>query len=91
MKRGFIPEGAKSERCAVHGVSTKKDRVRIQYGLRGVYQDYEEAQRTLFPNAWRDISGGCIPCAPTKATVHYCPKCREAEERWRKTHERPSA
>jgi len=86
----LVPEGAKLEVCPVHNFRTRTERVPIHYGLMAFPVGYGEARKACFPNAWRDIAGGCIPERPTKAKVHYCPKCREEEQKWRNAHARSS-
>jgi len=87
----LVPDGAKLEVCHVHVSRTKTERVPIHYGLPAFLPGYLEAQKTSFPNAWRDVKGGCVPQRPTRAVVQYCPKCREEEAKWRVAYDKRSS
>ncbi len=82
----FVPDGAKLGLCPLHNMPTRTERVPVHYGLPAIPVGYLEARKASFPNTWRDIKGGCVPQSPTKAVVHFCPRCREEEAKWMSAH-----
>lgn len=90
----YLPADSDGQRCEVHGVLLRRDKVDIVYGLLRYKPGYWRAQQRHFPNANSWVGGGCgiveivNPCTGetfhTKyAEVLYCPRCRRAETRWR--------
>jgi len=69
-------------RCKVHHALLQKDKVRMTYGLLVHTKEEWEAREKLFPNANREVNGGCLLSDIKEVEVLYCPKCREAEDKW---------
>jgi hypothetical protein len=84
-----------SEICRVHGAGRLQAVVPMKYGYpKSDPPAIVQAQRQAFPNAWLEVHGGCeqsfVPGheSPLQGTVMYCPRCRDAEEKWRRQHEK---
>ena len=88
-----------SDLCRVHGRIRVPAVVPILYGYYSKADpvDYYEAYTRDFPNSWRELYGGCelisIPGreSPTQGAIRYCPRCREAEQRWLTLNAKPKA
>jgi hypothetical protein len=72
--------------CPVHNVQMRVVRAPIVYGLQMVRRDEFDARKREFPFARKVHWGGCVLQDYTEAKIYVCPKCQEAEKRWRKTH-----
>lgn len=75
-----------SDRCSLHDELMPDDFVPIEYGL--IRVDLSEMSETHarfreFPNSNRSYRGGCVGRPAMRALVRFCPKCRDAEEKWR--------
>jgi hypothetical protein len=74
-----------TKKCEIHGVELIKGSAPIFYGEPiGPPAGYLDAERTLFPNSFLFMLGGCIISDESKPEikVNFCPKCREAESAW---------
>ena len=96
----YIPAEATSQVCQLHGRIRTNGVVRVRYGTpvwSAEVEAFDQTESALFPNSWRSLHGGCVveiingQRSATQAVVSICPRCREAEQRWRKQHARPSA
>ena len=96
----YIPASATSQVCQLHGHIRTNGVVRVYYGTPGWSAEsdvFDRAKTAGFPNSWRSLHGGCVveiingQRSATQAVVSICPRCREAEQRWRKQHDKPSA
>jgi hypothetical protein len=92
----YIPAGATSQVCQLHGHIRTNGVVRIYYGTPGWSAEsdaFDRVKSASFPNSWRSLHGGCVidQRSATQAVVNICPRCRETEQRWRKQHAKPSA
>ena len=89
----FLPPEALGRTCVIHGDIRTNVVLAVDYGLPAPRPDvpgYAQAQRTLFPNCWWTIRGGCVvPDGGSRlATVSCCPRCREEEIKWEREHEK---
>ena len=71
------------KKCEIHGVELIKGKAPIFYGMPAAPPiGYLEAERTLFPNSFLFILGGCTLDDEKERVVRFCPNCREAENSW---------
>ena len=75
-------------KCNVHNEPLLREQVPIQYGLVRLSPEFRKAQSVIFPNSRSFVLGGCrvSPNNPKQKDVEFCPKCREAEQRWNELH-----
>ena len=88
-------------RCPVHHEVMAVDLVPIGYGLPMGYivdenpitkrrlserKAYGKAKTKFFPESHWSARAGCLVRPETKAEVHYCQSCREAELAWLRRH-----
>jgi hypothetical protein len=71
-------------KCSVHNEPLLREQVAIRYGLVRLSPEFRKAQSAIFPNSRSFVLGGCrvSPNNPKQKDVTFCPKCREAEQRW---------
>ena len=69
--------------CPVHNVVLLEGTVPVRYGCSASYPEFDRAAARHFPHSSNIVSGGSPPTPIREATVHYCPRCREAEAEWR--------
>lgn len=69
--------------CTVHFKLLRNEWAHISYGLSAARIANGDEYSRLFPN-YGSHSGGCMtsPIAPSYMWVRYCPKCREAFDKW---------
>jgi len=95
----YLPADAKAKSCRVHGTRMLPDKVEIIYGLIATKKDAEEAEQKHFPNANPVAFGGCLievencngsemQLSPKYAELLFCSKCRMAQARWIKAHQK---
>ncbi len=71
------------KKCQVHCVELEKGKAPVFYGLPdSPPMDYLDAQKTLFPNSFLFVLGGCLIDDKTESVVKFCPNCRQAEKVW---------
>ena len=71
------------KKCEIHGVELIKGTAPIFYGIsEAPPMGYLDAGRTLFPNSFLFVLGGCILDDAPECVVKFCPNCREAENAW---------
>ncbi len=87
-----------SDTCRIHGRVREQSVAPIVYGYpRTDPKAFVQAQQRKFPNSWRELHGGCeqilVPGheSPLQGPVMHCPRCRAAEDRWHRQHEKSSA
>jgi hypothetical protein len=75
-------------KCSVHNEPLLREQVPIRYGLLRLSPEFRKAQSGIFPNSRSFVLGGCrvSPDNPKQQDVEFCPKCREAEQRWNELH-----
>lgn len=73
--------------CEVHNIPLQQGVVPIDYGLSRRTTDEIEARHKSFPNAHSSYHDGCVVKEAKWARVSFCPKCREAEAKWKKAQE----
>ena len=85
-----VPAEALQKDCPLHRMARVTGGVQVTYGNPAVAREYLEAKARFFPNAWYYVEGGAeaSPDSAKQATVHYCPACRAAEQRWRAQYSR---
>jgi hypothetical protein len=88
-RRGEYPN-----QCWLHKQTMPDDFAPIEYGL--IRVDPGElpevlARQSIFPNSNRNYRGGCVVRFAKEALIRYCPKCREAESKWRSSEQEPEA
>jgi len=82
--------------CELHHLRLVEGRIQLHFGEPSLSDEYLDARINLFPNSKLILFGGCSPPIideqtgetdiETKATVHYCPRCRKIEEAWLESH-----
>src|SRR4030042_1112885 len=72
--------------CQLHNEPLLEGFVPIIYGLPVFDPEFWDVKQSNFPNSYSSWGGGCIVEELKYALVRYCPKCREAEEAWKRGH-----
>ncbi|MDY6952984.1 MAG: hypothetical protein SWE60_15855 [Thermodesulfobacteriota bacterium] len=95
-KREAEAKKRKGAVCELHHLRLVEGRVRLRFGEPSLSDAYLDARINMFPNSKLILFGGCSPPIideqtgeadiETKATLHYCPRCREIEEAWLESH-----
>ena len=95
----YIPASATSQVCQLHGEIRTNGVVRVRYGTpvwSAESEAFDRAESASFPNSWSSLHAGCVfeiingERSAAQAVVSICPRCREAEQRWRRQHGKPS-
>ena len=87
----YVPATATSQVCQLHGRIRTNGVVQVRYGTpvwSAEAEAFDKAKSALFPNSWPSLHGGCVITdrSALEAAVSICPRCREAEQRWKKEH-----
>lgn len=79
----------KTKKCEVHGSLLELKKVPIVYGLMLQDENLGKARKTLFPNSFMTVSGGCcVGALGFETETFICKDCRTAETKWRKMNKK---